>query len=69
MQLQNKTASIANCVLYCRFCHPMSGCILSDLKGKQKGEIYTRLKEMSEKALDRIISYHQSCPYREKLMV
>jgi hypothetical protein len=66
MNLQNK---IANLVLYCQHCHPLSGCILSNLKGKEKDEIFALLKDMGELNLERIISFHQCCPYRDRLMV
>ena len=67
MNLQNKITTNVNLVLNCSFCQPLSGCVLSNLKGKKKNEIKTYLHGLSEKNLDRIISYHECCPYRERL--
>ncbi len=67
MALQNEVISIVNSVMNCNYCRPLSGCIVSDLKGKEKQEIKIHLNELSEKALDRIISYHECCPYRDRL--
>jgi hypothetical protein len=69
MNLQSETAAIVNLVMNCKYCHPLSGCILSDLKGKKKQEIRHHLKGLSEKTFERIISYHESCPYRDRLVI
>lgn len=60
---------IANLAMVCSHCHPLSGCILSDLKGKKKHEIMSCLSVLTEDGLNRILSYHESCPYRDKVMV
>lgn len=64
MSPQNKLASLA---MTCPHCHPLSGCILSDLKGKKKQEIVSRLNVLTEEGLNRILSYHETCPYQEKI--
>ena len=69
MNLQNCTTSIVNLVANCKYCHPLSGCIFSDLKGKKKCEISSHLKGLNEKTLERIISYHDSCPYKDRLAI
>lgn len=69
MDLQTNTTSIVNLVTNCKYCHPLSGCRFSDLKGKEKREIKSHLKGLSEKTFERIFSYHDSCPYRDRLAI
>ncbi len=69
MKLDSKTNAIANLVMYCQYCHPLSGCILSDLKGKKKKEINAYLNGLSDEGYQRIVSYHESCPYRDRLTI
>ena len=64
MSLHYKIASLA---MICTHCHPLSGCILSDLKGKKKQEIMSCLSVLTEDGLNRILSYHESCPYQGKI--
>ena len=69
MNPQNKIIDIANLVMHCAYCQPLSGCILSDLKGKKKEEIFSSLSVLTEDGLNRIISYHECCPYQEKVAI
>lgn len=69
MKMQAETTSIINLVMNCKYCHPLSGCIVSDLKGKKKSEIRAHLRGLNEAAFDRIRSYHESCPYRSRLAI
>lgn len=69
MNMQTDTTSIVNLVLNCKYCHPLSGCIFSDLKGKKKNEIRSHLIGLSEKTFERVISYHDSCPYKDRLAI
>lgn len=62
-------SKIASLVMFCAHCQPLSGCILSDLKGKKKHEIMRSLSVLTEDGLNRILSYHESCPYRDKVMI
>lgn len=69
MNTQNEITSMVNFVMNCSHCRPLSGCIMSDLKGKQKSEVQVHFHGLSEQALQRIASYHQFCPYRERLVM
>ena len=69
MNPQNKIIDIANLVMNCAYCQPLSGCILSDLKGKKKQEIFSSLSVLTEDGLSRIFSYHECCPYQEKVAI
>ena len=66
---QNDKNVIVNLVLHCKYCHPLSGCILSCYKGKKKSEIRFLLNQLSETSFQRILSYHESCPYRDRLAI
>ena len=69
MSSQNRITTIVNLVLHCMYCQPLSGCILSDLKGKQKQEIFSHLNGLTEDSLERIFSFHEHCPYQGKLAI
>lgn len=69
MHLGDDVAHIVNSVLYCSHCQPLSGCIISDLKGKKKADLQKDLSRMSKKTLERILSYHSTCPYRNRLAI
>ncbi len=69
LQPQNEKNAIVNLVMHCKYCHPLSGCILSSYKGKKKGEIRFLLDQLSDNAFQRIFSYHESCPYRDRLAI
>ena len=69
MTLQNKIIIIANLVTNCAYCQPLSGCILSGLKGNKKPEIISSLSVLTEDGLNRIFSYHECCPYQEKVAI
>jgi len=69
MNVQVDMTPIVNVVMTCKYCHPLSGCILSDLKGKEKTEINSYLEGLSNKTFERIISYHESCPYKDRLVI
>lgn len=67
MKMQNKLVTIANWVTNCAHCQPLSGCILSDLKGKEMQHIIASLNVLTEDVINRIISFHDCCLYRDKL--
>ena len=67
--MQNKKEIILGLVRYCHYCQPMSGCILSDLCGKGADEILSHLNGLSEKMINRIISFHEACPYSNKVPI
>jgi len=69
MKLDSRTNAIANLVNNCQYCHPLTGCIVSDLKGKKKKEIKDYINELSDAAYQRIVSYHESCPFRDRLAI
>lgn len=64
---QEDIATIANIVTHCPHCRPLSGCLLSNLKGKPWQEIFTSLCEMTREELNQIIAFHQSCPYQSQI--
>jgi|GEM_PF-1928825 len=64
---EKKMVTIANIVANCAYCQPLTGCILSDLKGKTREEIIGSLRVLSGDFLNRILSFHESCPYQEKV--
>jgi hypothetical protein len=69
MSPQDKQIQIANLAMNCSHCQPLSGCILSDLKGKKRQEIVTHLRVLTEDGLNRIIAFHESCPYHNQVMI
>ena len=69
MHLQNEKNTVVNLVLHCTYCHPLSGCILAEYKGKKKSEIKGCLSQLSDSAFARILSFHESCPYRNRLAI
>lgn len=69
MKAQDNHIMITNLVMNCIYCQPLSGCILSDLKGKKKQEILDSLKVLTEDGINRIIYFHECCPYKEKVSV
>ena len=60
---------IANLVRHCAYCQPLSGCILSNLKGKNQQEIINSLSALPDSGIRRIIAFHEGCPYREKIAI
>lgn len=69
MLIQSKKMAMVNAVMTCSHCHLLSGCIVSDLKGKERTEINSYFDELSCKSIDWIFSYHESCPYRGRLKI
>ena len=67
--LSSKQVAIANLVMNCIHCQPLSGCILSHLKGKSREEIFSNLGVLTDAGLNRIISFHECCPYRGKIAI
>ena len=67
--MESKMTSIVNLVMNCNYRQPLTGCILSDMKGKDKSEIKSSLRCLNEKGLERIISFHESCPYSKRLAI
>jgi hypothetical protein len=65
----NKREMIARLAQYCHYSQPGSGCILSEMGGKSADELRTHLRSLDEKVIDRIISYHEACPYRDRVLV
>ena len=65
----NKRVKIANWVMNCAYCQPRSGCILSDLKCKEKQEIFSTLDVLTDKGLDRIISFHECCTFQHNVLI
>ena len=66
---ENEKNTIVNLVMHCKYCHPLSGCILSSYKGKKRNEIRFLLSQLSDTSFKRILSYHDSCPYRDRLAI
>ena len=64
---QKDIATLANIVTHCPRCRPLSGCLLSNLKGKPWQEIFSNLCEMTVEELSQMISFHQSCPYQSEI--
>lgn len=69
MSLHTEQVRIANWVMNCAHCQPLSGCILSDLKGKKRQEIITSLNVLTDAGVKRLLSFHESCPYSEKMVL
>ena len=65
----NKRVRIANLTMNCAYCQPLSGCILSDLKGKKKQEIFSSLNVLTDDGLERIISFHECCTFRHNVLI
>jgi hypothetical protein len=65
----HKQIRIANLAINCAYCQPKSGCILSDLKGKKKQEIFSSLEVLTNEGLDRIISFHECCAFRHNIQI
>ncbi len=65
----SKRVRIANLAMNCAYCRPLSGCLMSDLKCKQKAEILASLDGLTEAGLDRLISFHESCSFRHNLPI
>ena len=69
MTSQDKLVIVANKVVQCPYCMPLSGCIVSDLKGKNIQEIISRLSVLTDDAISQIISFHESCPYQDRMAI
>jgi hypothetical protein len=68
MSLQQQISSIVNLVLHCPYCQPHSGCILSGLKGLGRVELRSHLSSLSDKAREKIFSYHEHCLYQNRVL-
>ena len=67
--LVGKIDLIIKLARYCNFSHPQSGCVISDLKRMGTTELLTHLFTLNEGMVDRIVSYHEACPYRDRVPI
>ena len=66
---KNPIRMIVDKVLCCPMCHPLSGCILSDLKCMTESEIVVHLNRLPEKRIEKVLDYHNCCPYKNRVRV
>jgi hypothetical protein len=64
--MESKKATLARLARFCRFSQPNSGCILSGLKTADLAETLANIDRLSEAMIDRILTFHEECPYRER---
>lgn len=58
---------ILQLVSHCGHCHPMSGCVMGDLMLLHPSAIEPYLRTLDLPALERILSCHDRCPYRQRV--
>ena len=67
--MKDKIDTVVGLVRNCSFSRPGTGCILAYLKGKSAEELFLHLNGLGEKIIDRIIAFHQECPFSDRLPI
>lgn len=65
MARHDQLIKIADLILSCSYCRPLTGCIMSDLKKHDRQGIIASLSVLTDKGLERLLSFHARCPFRE----
>ena len=63
----NPIRLIAEKVAVCPMCHSLSGCIMADYKGMTRSEMYIHLSSLSDERIDKLLDYHNTCPFKDRV--